>query len=86
MIRVVIADDHPHVFIALETLLREVPDIQLIGETRAGSELVRLVRKLLPDVLFLDLIIEPEFDVLSTVRTLRAEFPILKICILSAFL
>ncbi len=45
-----------------------------------------LVRKSRPNVLLLDLFIEPEFDALSAVRRLRADFPDLKICLLSAYL
>jgi len=86
MIRVVVVDDHPHVAIALRTLLDRVPDIQLVGEARWGSELFSLVRQTRPDVLLLDLLIEAEFDALSAVRGLHADFPQLKICILSAFL
>ena len=45
-----------------------------------------LVRRTRPDVLLLDLFIEPEFDALSAVRRLRADFPELKVCLLSAYL
>jgi DNA-binding NarL/FixJ family response regulator len=62
MIRVVVVDDHPHVAIALDTLLDRVPDIQLVGETNRGSKLISFVRKTRPDVLLLDLFIEPGFD------------------------
>lgn len=86
MIRVAVIDDHPHVAIALRTLLDEVPDIQLVAESRRGSDLASLVRQTRPDVLLLDLLIEPEFDALSAVRGLRADFPHLKICLLSAYL
>jgi two-component system response regulator DesR len=86
MIRVAVVDDHPHVAIALRTLLDEVPDIQLVAESGRGSDVPNLVRKARPDVLFLDLLIEPEFDALSAVKRLRAEFPELNICLLSAYL
>jgi two-component system response regulator DesR len=86
MIRVVVVDDHPHVAIALGTLLDQVPDIQLVGELRRGSELFSFVRETQPHVLLLDLLIEPGFDALSAVRVLQEEFPQLKICLLSAFL
>lgn len=86
MIRVAVVDDHPHVAIALHTLLDDVPDIELVAESRRGSELASLVRRTHPDVLLLDLLIEPEFDALSTVRSLRADFPNLRICLFSAFL
>jgi DNA-binding NarL/FixJ family response regulator len=86
MIRVAVVDDHPHVAIALRALLDETPDIQLVAEARRGSDVPALVRRTRPDVLLLDLFIEPEFDALSAVRALRDDFPDLKICLLSAYL
>lgn len=86
MIRVAVVDDHPHVAIALRALLSDAADIQLVAESRRGSDLAALVRQSRPDVLLLDLFIEPEFDALSAVRQLRASFPNLKICLLSAYL
>jgi len=86
MIRVAVVDDHPHVAIALRALLDETPDIQLVAESRRGGDVAALVRRARPDVLLLDLFIEPAFDALSAVRRLRADFPNLKICLLSAYL
>jgi len=86
VIRVAVVDDHPHVAIALRALLDETHDIQLVAESRRGSDVAALVRRTRPDVLLLDLFIEPEFDALSVVRRLRADFPDLKICLLSAYL
>ena len=86
MIRVAVVDDHPHVAIALRTLLDETPDIQLVAESRHGSEVSALIRKTHPDVLLLDVFIEAEFDALSTVRDLRVNFPHLKVCLLSAYI
>jgi two-component system response regulator DesR len=86
MIRVAVVDDHPHVAIALRALLDETPDIQLVAESQRGGDVAALVRRTRPNVLLLDLFIEPEFDALSAVRNLRADFPNLKICLLSAYL
>ena len=86
MIRVAVVDDHPHVAIALKTLLDESPDIQLVAESRHGTEVSVLIRQTRPDVLLLDVFIEPEFDALSAVRGLRSDFPNLKICLLSAYI
>jgi two-component system response regulator DesR len=86
MIRVAVVDDHPHVAIALRSLLDETSDIQLVAESRRGADVAALVRRARPDVLLLDLFIEPEFDALATVRGLRGDFPDLKICLLSAYL
>jgi len=70
----------------LRALLDNTPDIQLVAESRRGTQVAALVRQTRPDVLLLDFFIEPEFDALSVVRTLRADFPDLKICLLSAYL
>ena len=86
MIRVAVVDDHPHVAIALRSLLDESPDIELVAEARQGRDVAALVRQSKPDILLLDLFIEPEFDALSAVRRLREDFPQLKICLLSAYL
>jgi DNA-binding NarL/FixJ family response regulator len=86
MIRVAVVDDHPHVAIALRALLEESPDISLVAESRQGRDVASFVRRSQPDVLLLDLLIEPEFDALAAVRGLRMDFPDLKICLLSAFL
>ena len=86
MIRVAVVDDHPHVAIALRTLLDETPDIQLVAESRHGMEVSALIRQTRPDVLLLDVFIEAEFDALSAVRQLRSDFPNLKVCLLSAYI
>ena len=86
MIRVAVVDDHPHVAIALRALLEKTADIQLVAESRRGGDVAALVRRARPDVLLLDLFIEPEFDALAAVRDLRADFPEVKICLLSAYL
>ena len=86
MIRVAVVDDHPHVAIALRTILDETPEIQLVAESRQGLQVSALIRQTHPDLLLLDVFIEPEFDAISTVRSLRADFPNLKICLLSAYI
>ena len=86
MIRVAVVDDHPHVAIALRALLGETSDIRLVAESRHGSQVAALIRQARPNVLLLDLSIEPEFDPLAAVRRLRIDFPEIKICVLSAYL
>ena len=84
MIRVAVVDDHPHVAIALRALLDETPDIRLVAEARRGAEVFALLQRTRPHVLLLDLLIEPEFDALSTMRDLHANFPEVRVCLLSA--
>ncbi len=84
MIRVAVVDDHPHVAIAVRALLAETPDIRLVAEARQGKDVLALVQKERPHVLLLDLMLEADFDALATVRDLRANFPHVKVCVLSA--
>jgi DNA-binding NarL/FixJ family response regulator len=86
MIHIAVVDDHPHVAIALRALLEKTPDIRLVAESRRGGDVAALARQAHPDVLLLDLFIEPQFDALTVVRRLRADFPNLKVCLLSAHL
>ncbi|MGC9400040.1 MAG: LuxR C-terminal-related transcriptional regulator [Anaerolineae bacterium] len=58
-IHVVLADDHAMVREGLRTALENVPDIDVIGEARNGTEALHLVSKLHPDVLLLDLVVMP---------------------------
>lgn len=79
-------DDHPHVTIALRALLEKSPDIQLVAESRRGSEAAAIVAQYQPDILFMDLIMEPSFNAVQVIQGLRAEHPALKICLFSAYL
>jgi DNA-binding NarL/FixJ family response regulator len=86
MIHIAVVDDHPHVAIALRALLEKTPDIRLVAESRRGGDVAALARQAHPDVLLLDLFIEPQFDALTVVRRLHTDFPNLKVCLLSAHL
>lgn len=86
MIRIAVVDDHPHVAIALKSLLNETEDLRLVAESRLGNEVLSLVRKTRPHILLLDLMIEAGFDALSTVRDLRVSYPDVKVCVFSAYI
>jgi len=53
-IRVVIADDEPLACKGIRQLLARHRDFAVIAETRDGRETVRILRRLKPDLLFLD--------------------------------
>ncbi len=54
-VRVVIAEDHPIFRSALETLLADHDDIEVVGTVGTGKELVEMVRNASPDVGVVDL-------------------------------
>jgi len=54
-IRVVLADDHRMMRDALETVLREETDIEVVGTVDNGREAVALARELIPDVVVMDI-------------------------------
>ncbi len=53
-IRVLLVDDHPIVRAGIRTLLSSQPNIEVIGETSDGTQVLPLVGELSPDVLVLD--------------------------------
>lgn len=55
MIRVVLVDDHPVVRSGIRHLLEKTSDIIVVGETGEGSEAMRLIDELAPDVVLLDM-------------------------------
>ena len=54
-VRAVVVDDEPTAREVVLTLLAEHPTVQVVGEATNGTEAVRLVRQLKPDLLFLDI-------------------------------
>src|SRR5688500_15877109 len=55
VVRALVVDDEPTAREAVTTLLAEHPTVQVVGEASNGKEAVALVRRLRPDLLFLDI-------------------------------
>ncbi len=81
-ITVVLADDHKVVREGLGALLGTEPDFRVIGETGDGLEAVRLVKRLRPDVLILDLTM-PGLSGLEVAHQVRQQLPKTRVLILS---
>jgi len=59
IIRVVLADDHAVVRAGLKAVLGSAKDIQVVGEAANGRDAVAMAQRLDPDVLVMDLTMEP---------------------------
>jgi two-component system, LytTR family, response regulator len=68
-LRVVVADDERPARLFLSDLLRGFPDVEVAGEAANGSEAVKLIEAVRPDLALLDLQM-PEVDGLGVVRLL----------------
>jgi DNA-binding NarL/FixJ family response regulator len=55
MIRVLLADDQPLVRTGFRMILDAEPDMEVVGEAGDGADAVRQVRRLLPDVVVMDI-------------------------------
>ena len=82
MIRVFIVDDHTLIRDGLRTLLEADPLFQVVGEAGNGQALLDQLPTVAADVVLLDLNM-PVLDGLATTLRLRAEYPALRILLLS---
>jgi DNA-binding NarL/FixJ family response regulator len=72
VIRVVLADDQALVRAGFRSLLDAQDDIEVVGEASDGDEAVRVVRRLAPDVVLMDIRM-PGTDGLAATRTIAAD-------------
>jgi DNA-binding NarL/FixJ family response regulator len=66
-IRILIADDSTVVRMAISTLLRSHPGLEVVGEARDGEEAMRLASRHAPDIVLLELAM-PGLDCVAVVR------------------
>ena len=83
-IRVLLTDDHPVVRQGLATMLGMQPDIEVVGEASDGKEAVKLVKKLQPDVVLMDINM-PRMNGIEATRIIHSEFPGIRIIGLSMY-
>jgi two-component system, NarL family, response regulator NreC len=83
-ISIVLADDHPVVRRGMRTLLESQADFSIMGEAGDGLETVRLVERLRPDVLVLDLMM-PGLSGLEVLRIARQRSPQTRTVVLSMY-
>lgn len=81
---VVIADDQTLFREGIKDLLDKEPMIEVVGEAADGEEAVRIVKKLKPNVVLMDIKL-PKLDGVSATRQVRKECPDTNVLILSSY-
>ena len=81
-IKILIVDDHPVVRKGLLSCLAAKENLKIVGEAANGTEAVRLVKELAPDIVLMDMSM-PEMDGLAVTEALRKVASQAKVLILS---
>lgn len=82
MTTIVLADDHAVVRAGLKALLMGEPDFQVVGEAADGLEAVKLVERLQPSVLVVDVMM-PGLNGIEVTRQVRQRVPRTRVVVLS---
>jgi DNA-binding NarL/FixJ family response regulator len=83
--RVLIADDHEVAREGLRAFLDSLPETEICGEAKTGSDAVRLAIKTKPDIVILDLSL-PELNGVDVVRAIRTILPKTEVLVVSLHL
>jgi DNA-binding NarL/FixJ family response regulator len=81
--KLLIADDHPLILEGIHRALEGVPDVEIVGETSKGSQVLPLIARLRPDLVLLDVRM-PEMDGLVCLDLIRKRHPEVRVVVLSA--
>jgi DNA-binding NarL/FixJ family response regulator len=83
-IRVVLIDDHSMVREGLEHMLSDQPDLQVIGAAATGSEGLRIINELHPEVVLCDLQL-PDISGVEVISRVRTLFPDIRCIIVTTY-
>ena len=80
--RIIIADDHTILREGLKALLSSDPELEVVGEAEDGQEVIRVVEKLNPSLVLMDLSM-PKMNGMDAISEIKERFPAIKILVLT---
>jgi two-component system, NarL family, response regulator LiaR len=83
-IRVLIVDDHAMVRKGLVSFLKNMPELELVGEACDGREAIQYCEQLQPDVILMDLVM-PELGGVAATHTIHQRWPNVQVIALTSF-
>ena len=82
--RILLADDHAVVRAGIRNALNDLTQLEVVGEVGDGLSLFDMLAQIRPDCLLIDLTM-PDFEPITAIRRIRADYPTLKILVVSAY-
>jgi DNA-binding NarL/FixJ family response regulator len=82
MLRILIVDDQKSIRETLKAVLASQPDFKVVATADNGEVAVELAKKLLPDLMLVDLEM-PKLDGIKLTRLIHQDFPSIKVVVLS---
>lgn len=82
MLRILIVDDQKSIRETLKAVLASQPDFKVVATADNGEVAVELAKKLLPDLMLVDLEM-PKLDGINLTRLIHQDFPSIKVVVLS---
>lgn len=83
-LRIFLADDHAVLRDGLKALVNTQADMEVVGEANNGRDACDQIKKLLPDVVIMDVSM-PEMNGIQTAETLKRDCPQVKVLVLTAY-
>ena len=81
--RLILADDHEVVRAGLRNALLQLPDLDMVAEVGTGPGLTETLARHPIDLLIVDVAM-PDFEPISAVRQIKAQYPDLKVLVVGA--
>ena len=83
-VQLILADDHAVVRAGIRNALKEIHNLEVVGEVGDGPALFTTLAQMQPDMLLIDVTM-PDFEPVVAIQQIRARYPGMKILVVSAY-